>query len=91
MRKTAAWIGLRVLGALAALGFSGLASAYCPSEGGNTSYEYIDRVAVGGDVRTSGDDGGYGSYTQIPFEASTRSLSIELTAGYPGGSSYPEN
>ncbi len=91
MGKTAAWIGLRVLGALAALGFSGLALAYCPSNGGNTSYEYIDRVAINGDGRASGDDGGYGGYTQIPFEASTRSLSIELTAGYPGGSSYTEN
>jgi hypothetical protein len=81
---------LRVIGVLAGLTVSSLAQAYCPTSGGNTSYEYIDNVAINGDLRLSGDDGGYGNYTEVPIEPSARNLSIELTPGFPS-SAYTEH
>ena len=74
---------LRVLVALAGLTVSSLTHAYCPASGSNTTYEYINEVTIAGDIRTSGNNGGYGDFTGMPIESPARSLSIELTPGYP--------
>ena len=49
--------------------------SYCPSEGQSTRYEYIDEVRLSNLTNVSGNDGGYGDYTN-------------LTANVNAGSSY---
>ena len=38
---------------------------YCPSQGGNTHYEWIKKVRIGDFRNESGNDNGYGDYTQM--------------------------
>ncbi|NMM47810.1 GEVED domain-containing protein [Marinigracilibium pacificum] len=40
---------------------------YCPSSGGSTQYEYIDEVAINSQSNLSGNDNGYGDYTNFTF------------------------
>lgn len=81
---------LRVLVAFVGLAFGGVANAYCPVSGGNTSYEFIDQVAIDGTSQITGDDLGYGDYTGVPIELSSRNFSITLTPGFHS-STYTEH
>jgi hypothetical protein len=67
-----------------ALALAGTANAYCPASG-NTGYEYIDQVTLGGTVITSGNDGGYADYSVPPIELIDTSVPIALGAGYQSG------
>ncbi len=63
---------------------------YCESSGNSTFYEYIDRVIFGNIDNASGDDGGYGDYTDMTIEASAGApLAISVYPGF-SGSSYTE-
>lgn len=56
---------------------------YCPVTGVNTNYEWIEAVIFNNETNTSGNDSGYGDYTNIIFEAiSGTSQSISLHTGY---------
>ncbi len=45
---------------------------YCTSSGG-TQYEYIDEVGIGSTYKLTGDDGGYGNYTNFTFQVNAGS------------------
>lgn len=61
-----------------------------PTISGNTSYEYIDRVQVGGIDNSSGNDSGYGNYTSIVADIEAgQAVSVTLTPGF-ASSSYNE-
>ncbi len=63
---------------------------YCSSQGGNTSYEYIQTVTFAGINNASGNDGGYGDYTSQTATVSTNgTYNISLTPGF-SGTSYNE-
>ncbi|MEO8588833.1 MAG: S8 family serine peptidase [Flavobacteriales bacterium] len=49
-------------------------NTFCPSEGSDTSDEFIDRVHLGAIDNTSGNNGGYGDFTD---------LSTDITIGLP--------
>lgn len=62
---------------------------YCTTKGA-TSYEYINKVAIGTISNTSGNNNGYGDYTSLSTNlAAGASTSITLTPGFTG-SSYTE-
>jgi hypothetical protein len=62
---------------------------YCTSSGG-TSFEYINKVVLGTINNTSGNNGGYGNYTNLStIVAAGTSYTDELTPGYVS-SSYKE-
>ncbi len=57
--------------------------SYCASAGLSTSYEYIDRVALGGKGYSSGDNGGYGNFINLGGAVQKNiSLSLILTPGF---------
>jgi hypothetical protein len=61
--------------------------AYCTPDHASTEYEFINRVKVGSINNWSGDDNGYGDYTNQSTNLSKgRSSSIKLTPGYYGHS-----
>ncbi len=63
---------------------------YCDAQGNNSSYEWIQSVAIGGFTNNSGNNGGYGDYTgQTANVTAGGSYNITLTPGY-SGTSYPE-
>lgn len=65
-------------------------SNYCASQGNNSSYEWIQRFQFGGIDNTSGNDGGYGDYTNISTSLTPGgSASVTLVPGF-SGSSYSE-
>jgi hypothetical protein len=69
---------------------TGCAISYCASQGSNTSYEYINKVALGSINNTSGNNNGYGNYTaQSTSLAGSTSNTITLTPGFTG-SGYRE-
>ena len=69
---------------------AGCAVTYCSSNGTNTTYEYINRVALGTINNTSGNNGGYANYTALSTTLSrTSANSITLVAGY-ASTSYTE-
>jgi len=58
---------------------------YCTSEGFSTIYEYIERVAFGNIDNTSGDDNGYGNYTdQTVIVGRGDFVPLYLKPGFPG-------
>ncbi len=62
---------------------------YCTTTG-STTYEYINKVAIGNINNTSGNNGGYGDYTSLSTNlAAGSSASIAMTPGFTG-SSYAE-
>ena len=77
-------MALRATAAVFALGLAGTANAYCPVSG-NTGYEYIDKVTLGDTIVHSGDDGGYGDYSEPAVELYNTSVPIALEAGYRSG------
>ena len=63
---------------------------YCNSYGESTSFEWIDIVKINGIDNISGNNHGYGNFTDIVFEAMNGGpLDIFLSPGY-GGPAYRE-
>lgn len=63
----------------------GCAVSYCTSKGTSTAYEYISKVAIGTISNTSGDNAGYGNYTNLSTNlAGGASTTITLTPGFKG-------
>jgi len=62
---------------------------YCPNEGGNTHYEWIKKVRIGNFSNYSGNDNGYGDYTQMSTDMMMGMPTyIKLTPGYSGYKYY---
>lgn len=60
-------------------------SGYCLTEGGQTTYEWIDKVTFGDIVNMSGNDGGYGNYMNLSTEVMQGgNYSITLQPGFNG-------
>ena len=60
---------------------------YCDAYGSNSNYEYINRVIFGDIDNTSGDDGGYGNYTeQVATVGLGDIVPIGLAPGFSGNS-----
>jgi len=65
-------------------------SSYCSSSGQSTSYEYIQRVGIGSKGYTSGNNNGYGNFTNLGADLTAgNAYSLQLTPGFTG-SSYTE-
>ena len=63
---------------------------YCDSKGSNASYEWIQRVQLGGINNNSGANGGYGNFTaQSTSLNNGSSYTVTITPGW-SGSSYRE-
>ncbi len=63
---------------------------YCASKGTSTTYEYINKVALGSISNTSGNNSGYGNYTSLSTTlAAGTANTITLTPGF-ASSSYTE-
>lgn len=64
--------------------------SYCTSYGSNSTYEFINRVAVGNKGYTSGNNNGYGNFINLIGNLKTNTqYTLQLTAGFTG-TSYPE-
>lgn len=64
--------------------------SYCGANGSNSSYEYINRIQLGSINNQSGNNGGYGNYTNLSTTLSTgTAYTITLTPGF-GSSAYVE-
>ncbi len=64
-------------------------AAYCTSQGNSTQYEYIKRVSLGDIYNYSGNDGGYGDYTDQSTELSKGEYHyISLKPGFSGYAYY---
>ncbi|HUR30906.1 MAG TPA: M12 family metallo-peptidase, partial [Saprospiraceae bacterium] len=60
--------------------------SYCPSNGSNSAYEYINKVVLGSINNTSGNSGGYGNFTALTTNLTRGSAyTINLTPGFPSG------
>lgn len=58
-------------------------NTFCTSQGSDTTDEFIDRVQIGAIDNSSGDDGGYGDYTDISTDILIGQPSgLTLTPGY---------
>lgn len=58
-------------------------AVYCGSAGSNTTYEWIESISVGGLSNTSGNDGGYGDYTNLTANVDAGSnYNVNLTPGF---------
>jgi bacillolysin len=65
--------------------------SYCSSYGENTTFEYIQRVVIGTKGYTSGNNGGYGNFTNFAGTLTAgKSNTFKLTPGFVG-STYSEN
>ncbi|WP_275315636.1 endonuclease [Tenacibaculum bernardetii] len=62
---------------------------YCASKGNNSSYEYIDNVAIGGISNASSSNNGYGDFTSQTGNLPYGNNTIIISAGF-SGSSYTE-
>ncbi|MCH2224021.1 MAG: HYR domain-containing protein, partial [Crocinitomicaceae bacterium] len=59
---------------------------YCTSSGSCTAYEWIDNVSLGTISNPSGNDGGYGDYTNLVHDAQPGDvIDLQLTPGFSGG------
>lgn len=64
--------------------------SYCGSEGSNSNFEWIQRIQFGGIDNNSGNDGGYGDYTNLSTSLTPGgTVSVTLTPGF-SGSTYTE-
>jgi trimeric autotransporter adhesin len=60
---------------------------YCQSRGTNTSREFIESVKIGNYTHTSGNNNGYGDFTNVMIPVSLgASVSITITPGWNGSS-----
>ncbi|WP_299120966.1 endonuclease [uncultured Tenacibaculum sp.] len=62
---------------------------YCDSKGNNSSYEYIDNVAIGGISNATSSNSGYGNFTSQTANLSYGSNTIIVSAGF-ASTSYTE-
>ena len=62
---------------------------YCPSNGANANFEWIDYVALGDMTNTSGSDGGYADNTNIVANVDYGSNRVYVSAGF-SSTSYTE-
>lgn len=62
---------------------------YCASNGKNSSYEWIDYVALGNMTNTTGNDGGYADYTNKLANIALGENTIYISCGF-SSSSYTE-
>jgi hypothetical protein len=64
--------------------------SYCGSEGSNSSFEWIQRLQFGSINNNSGNDGGYGDYTNLSTALTPGgSVSVTLVPGF-SSSTYTE-
>ncbi|MEM6317334.1 MAG: reprolysin-like metallopeptidase [Bacteroidota bacterium] len=64
---------------------------YCGALGRNTQYEWIQTVEIAGQTFNSGDDGGYGDFTDTPVDVTAgNTLDLAFTPGF-GFFEYQEN
>ncbi len=64
---------------------------YCTASGANTNYEYIDKVVFGSINNTSGNNGGYGDYSNLSTTIGlNEEVNLELTPQF-AGSAYTEH
>lgn len=64
--------------------------SYCASAGSNSSYEWIDLVSLNEVNNATGDNGGYGDYTNLTANiAPGGSYTITISAGF-SGTTYKE-
>ena len=64
--------------------------SYCGSEGSNSNFEWIQRVQFGSINNNSGNDGGYGDYTNLSTALTPGgSVSVTLVPGF-SSSTYTE-
>jgi subtilisin family serine protease len=62
---------------------------YCVSKGNSTRFVYIDEVALADLNNKSGDNGGYGDFTQLSTSISPgKSYTISFSAGYKSWNFY---
>ncbi|WP_196885700.1 M4 family metallopeptidase [Aureivirga sp. CE67] len=65
--------------------------SYCEASGNNTNYEYIDFVSFAGISNSSGNNNGYGDFTNMSANVGKGgSYTLSLRAGF-SGNSYTEN
>src|ERR1700722_7330999 len=85
---------LTLIIAISLLNFAGLASGsptYCTSRGTNTSHGYIKTVSIETINNTSGNNGGYGNFTnQSATLFAGTDYTIALTPGFVSGAAYFE-
>ncbi|MEH0153092.1 family 10 glycosylhydrolase [Limibacter armeniacum] len=63
----------------------------CVSKGLNSTYEWMQRVTIGGFTHTSGNDGGYGDHKdQVVYVVTGEQYSISLLPGF-SSTSYQEH
>ncbi|MFD1873343.1 M4 family metallopeptidase [Hymenobacter bucti] len=66
-------------------------AAYCTSQGGSQTYEYIDYVKLGSIARTSAADGGYYNGTALSTTvAAGSSQTINFSVGFASSTTYTE-
>ncbi|MEQ8473795.1 MAG: endonuclease [Marinoscillum sp.] len=71
-------------------GGSTIPAGYCSSEGSNSSYEYISNFSLGSINNNSGNDGGYGDYSNLNTSINAGgNYSFSLTPAFPS-SAYNE-
>lgn len=58
---------------------------YCESYGQSTEYEWINQIALNDVDNPSGNDGGYGDYTDVILPLATGYNSIQLTPDFAAG------
>ncbi|OAB80177.1 M4 family metallopeptidase [Cochleicola gelatinilyticus] len=62
---------------------------YCDSQGNNSSYEWIDLVALNNLNNVTGNNGGYADFTSLSANLPYGSNTVRISAGF-SGSSYTE-
>ena len=63
-----------------------LGQSYCPASGTNTSYEWIESVAIGTTLNGFGSQGGYADFTDQTIDLATGEHDVTLTPGFRYGS-----
>ncbi|MBL0105610.1 MAG: M4 family metallopeptidase [Bacteroidetes bacterium] len=62
---------------------TGCTTTYCTSKGNNSTYEYINRIALGTINNTSGNNAGYGNYTALSTNlAGSTAATITMVPGF---------
>lgn len=62
---------------------TGCSTSYCTSKGTNSSYEYINRIALGTINNTSGNNTGYGNFTALSTNlAGSAAATITMVPGF---------
>ncbi len=62
---------------------------YCPSNGANSNFEWIDYVELGNMTNSTGNNGGYADFTSLTANINKGANTIYMSAGF-SGRSYTE-